>query len=715
MAKLPDLFVNAVTTFDGKALAKGQKQISAFEKNVKSLAKTFGVAFSAAALAQYGKNAVKAFASQQLEVAQLTTAVRNLGLAFATPEIDRYIDKIEAATGVNRDLLQPAMLKLLQVTGSVTKSQELLNLAMDVSAGTGTDLAKTSEILSQAYVGNFKGLRSLNLGLTQAELASTDFEKVQSRLQVLFAGQAKVAADSYVGSMNKLAIASENASEKIGKSLVGALTALSGGETVDDTISKIDKLSSAIAGLIDVTIGLKAGEYLQQYFGLNAGKIPGGFGNRSLSAGNQDTQKADAKARAKAEADAAKRAKELLALQRKQAIAEKNKIALSKAAAVFDTTRVSLAAALKATYDKETRLRLEALMAIEDENGDLALKKIGELAALQKNADLAKLAGIKEISDATLLSINNQLLAELKAINDSKMAEADKELAREEAFKKYNAAITAAGGLAAKEYYSERVQIQLTEIARLASMSNTTSALNTQIILRESAEITMINRVAAAQKAADDARLKALQEYAAALSKIGSASTILGGDGAKGGSPLVGKTAEQLAQDAALKKFFEEQLAKEAAAKAAADAALKAQLEKVTLETILKAETDAVIELLEATAARADAFTLLTDDATKAVADYLAGDPFKNGSGLIDTEMLAQTSFLAGLTGGAGVAGAASGSRYAAQAAAMYNITINAGMGSDPEAIARAVSDALNQSGYRGTSTNRDTGLYTVA
>jgi hypothetical protein len=225
----------------------------------------------------------------------------------------------------------------------------------------------------------------------------------------------------------------------------------------------------------------------------------------------------------------------------------------------------------------------------------------------------------------------------------------------------------------------------------------------------------MIDRVAKAQKAADDARLKALQEYAAALSKIGSASTILGGDGAKGGSPLVGKTAEQLAQDAALKKFFEEQLAKEAAAKAAADAALKAQLEKVTLETILKAETDAVIELLEATAARADAFTLLTDDATKAVADYLAGDPFKNGSGLIDTEMLAQTSFLAGLTGGAGVAGAASGARYAAQAAAMYNITINAGMGSDPEAIARAVSDALNQSGYRGTSTNRDTGLYTVA
>ena len=637
MAKLPDLLVNAVTTFDGKALSKGQKQIQGFEKNVKNLAKSFGLAFSAAALAQYGRNAVKAFAASELEVAQLTTSVRNLGLAFATPEINQYIDKLEAATGVNRDQLQPAMIKLLQVTGSVSKSQEILNLAMDVAAGSGTDLAKTSEILSQAYVGNFKGLRSLNLGLTQAELASTNFEEVQKRLQVLFAGQAKVAADSYVGSMNKLAIASENASEKIGKSLVGALTALSGGETIDDTISKIDKLSSAIAGLIDVTIGLKAGEYLQQYYGLNAGKIPGGFGNRSLSAGNQDTQKADAKARAKAEADAAKRAKELLALQRKQAIAEKNKIALSKAAAVFDTTRVSLAAALKATYDKETRLRLEALIAIEDENGDLALKKIGELAALQKNADLAKLAGIKEISNETLAALNNQLLNELFVIDKSKMAENDKELKREEAFKKYNAAIVAAGQLAAKESYDEGVRIQLTQIAQLASLSKTTSAATTATLLRESAELSMIDRVAKAQKAADEARLKALQDYIALLGKIGTGGNT-GGLTSSGVGSLIPKstvidTVEKMAE------------------------ATKGLKKDVTIF---------------------DLFPTLTEDQKGDLGGY---SPTMN---------------------------------YGGGYPATYNIKIEAGLG-DPEAIARAVEDVLNQSTYRGTSVNRGSGDYTIA
>jgi hypothetical protein len=637
MAKLPSLLVNAVTTFDGKALTKGEKQIKGFEKNVKNLAQAFGVAFSVTALAQYGKNAVKAFAASELEVAQLTTSVRNLGLAFATPEINQYIDKLEAATGVNRDQLQPAMLKLLQVTGSVTKSQELLNLAMDVSAGTGTDLATTSEKLSQAYVGNFKGLRSLNLGLTQAELASTDFEKVQQRLQVLFAGQGKVAADSYVGSMNKLAVASENASEKIGKSLLNALTALSGGKTIDDTISKIDTLSTAIAGLIDATVGLKAGEILQQYYGLNAGKIPGGFGNRSLSAGNQDTQKADAKARAKAEADAAKRAKELLALQKKSAIAEKNKLSLSKAAAVFDTTRISLAAALKATYDKETRLRLEALQAIEEDNGDLALKKITELAALQKNNDLAKLAGIKEVSDATLLAINTQLLNELTAIDKSKMAEGDKELAREEAFKKYNAAITAAGQLAAKESYSERVQIQLTEIARLASISKTTSAATTATLLRESAELSMIDRVAKAQKAADDARLKSLQDYIALLGKIGTGGNT-GGLTSSGVGSLIPKstvidTVEKMAE------------------------ATKGLKKDVTIF---------------------DLFPTLTEDQKGDLGGY---SPTMN---------------------------------YGSGYPATYNIKIEAGLG-DPEAIARAVEDVLNQSTYRGTAVNRGSGDYTIA
>lgn len=399
-----DVKIDIAAEYTGKkAFDKAEKQVSMLTNQVKKLAGAFGVTFGAAALARYGQNAVKAFAGAELEIAQLNTSVRNLGLAFASKDLDVYLNKVEALTGINRNQLQPAMLKLLQVTGSVEKSQELLNLSMDVAAGTGQDLASTSEKLAQAYVGNFKGLRSLNLGLTAAELKSTNFEEVQKRLQVLFAGQAQTAASSYTGSLNKLAIASENASEKIGKSLIDALTALSGGKTIDDTVSKIDTLSSAIAGLIDTTIGLKAGEYLQQYYGLKSGKIAGGFGNRSMSVLGQDTQKADLTARQKAEAAAKRRAAELLKAQNASLKAQKDANKLAKARAIFDLQKIQIEAALKGKISEEDRIRLLLMKAIEDENLTMIEKYTKALTDAQAKA--------KELQDI-LDKIKNQKFAD---------------------------------------------------------------------------------------------------------------------------------------------------------------------------------------------------------------------------------------------------------------------------------------------------------------
>ena len=639
MAKLPDLYVNAVTTFDGKALTKGQKQIAGFEKNVKNLAKAFGLTFSAAALAQYGKNAVKAFAAEDAQVKQLTQSLKNLGLSFATQDVKQYLDVLEQATGVNKDQLQPALQKILQTTGDIAKSQEILALALDTSAGSGQDLASVSQVLAQAYVGNNRGLRTLNIGLTQAEIKTANFADIQEKLLKIFGGQAAVAADTYTGKLNKLTIAAENASEEIGRGLIGALEGLAGADgNLDPLIDKMNKLSVATGDFISVLFGgkTKDGYSLKDALDIVFSGGVKGFGNRSLSASNQDTQRADAAAAAKATAEAAKREKERLALLKKQALLEKNKLSLSKAAAVFDTNRISIAAALRATYDKETILRLEALQAIEEDNGELALKKINELAALQKNADMAKLAGITQISNATLEAINTQLLNELTAIDKSKMAETDKENARQIAFGKYNAAITAAGELAAKESYSERVQIQLTEIAKLASLSKTSNASLTLNKLRESEELSMIDRVAAAQKKADEARLKALQDYIALLGKIGTGGNT-GGLTSSGVGSLIPAT------------------------------------------TVV----DTVGKMAEATKGLKkdvnifDLFPTLTDTQKSDLGGY---SPTMN---------------------------------YGGGYPATYNIKIETGIG-DPEAIARALEDVLNQSTYRGTSVDRGTGLYAV-
>jgi hypothetical protein len=345
----------------------------------------------------------------------------------------------------------------------------------------------------------------------------------------------------------------------------------------------------------------------------------GGYPSSALGPGYVDPNEA---ARKKAEAAAAKRAKELAAATAKTAKAEKQKLALTKAAAVFDSTRISIAAALRATYDKETKLRLEALMLIEEDKGDAALKKISELAAFQKNADMQRLAGVTEISNATLQSLNTQLLTELRVVNESKMAEGDKELAREEAFKKYNAAITAAGTLMAKEAYNERVQIQLTEIQRLSSLSKTGNAAITYARLTETAELLMIDRVATAQRAADDQRLAALKEYSKALSRVG-----LGGGGSLAPSA---QTLADLGPSGGL------------------------------AAGVIAGVNPGYIAPMPA----------LTEPAPNYGWNPTMGFPGQS-----------------------------------------VELTINTGIG-DPEAIARAVEDLLNQSSYRGTSVNRGSGNY---
>jgi hypothetical protein len=132
----------------------------------------------------------------------------------------------------------------------------------------------------------------------------------------------------------------------------------------------------------------------------------------------------------------------------------------------------------------------------------------------------------------------------------------------------------------------------------------------------------------------------------------------------------------------------------------------------VSMTDALAASTASLIELSEAVQERADAFALLLDLDTEAKTLDLANSSLaiKTGADLFNLEDVARRSMLQGLSGGAGVSGAVSGSRYAAQAAAQYNLTVNTGIG-DPEAIARAIEDAIRQSYQRGTSA---TGLLAV-
>lgn len=526
--------IKFLTEFDGKALAKGEKGLKSFAVMAKKVAGTLGVALSAAALVKYSKTAVKAFAADEKAAKSLGQTLKNTGNLVAGKGANSFIDQLQRATGVADDELRPALQSLLNSTGDYATSTKALNLALDISAGTTKDVGTVSNALAKAYAGNTTALSKLGTGLSKATLKTGDMAAITETLQRLFTGQAGIAAETYAGKMERLQIATSEASETIGGALAQSFVILAGTSEIATATKQIDDLAEGIANL---TVGLadwfavnnKAfAKSIADTFGGTGGDLSG-FGdsflgklakrgqglraavplgtaptyNQLQAQKNLDKIEKDRAAREKkAAADAKKSAAAKIVADKKAAADKKT---LSKGNALFDLEQIGIAAALKMSIDRDTRLRLELLQAIQLGDADKVLAKMKELAEWQKNSDMAKLSGVKTISEAQLSSLNTTLLAELSAIDALKIKDAEKDVLRDEAFKRYNEAIKYAGGLAALSTYSQKLQDQELLIQRLAS----------------------IRDISAAQTAADNIKQAALEKYLATLAKV-SGSTVSG-------------------------------------------------------------------------------------------------------------------------------------------------------------------------------------------
>ena len=546
---MSNIVIDIAAEFTGKkAFKSADTSAQQLAKSAKKLGAALGIAFSTRAIVQYVKMASVAAAQDQKAQKLLAVNLKNLGLAYANADSERFIASLEQQTTILDDELRPAYAQLARTTGSISVTQKLMTVAFDASNGAGLGYAQTIDILSQAYVGNKKGLKQLNLGLTNADLAAMSFDEILTVITNKFAGAGAESLRGYAGDMAKLDVATANAAETLGKAFLDKFKAIAGGGDINRATSKIDDFSQALAGLVRVMFDYNAMNNLmdQVKFGGFLGLVPQvRFPNGPAAqspADRANIDKANKIAAAKLAADkkaAAALAALAAASAKKKALAEKKSEALSKAAAAFDINRINIAAALRATMDADTILRLKAMQAIEDDNGELALKYLEQLDILQKSVQTAKLAGITTINAASLASLNSTLLAELAAIDKTEMAEDDKRKARDAAFAKYNDAITKQGGLAALNEYNERTQIQLTSIAKLAAIANTSTALATLNTVMTSNE----KAIALTQSANDLARYTALEDYIALLGVAYNAAIALAqasaGKAVPGGKPFV--------------------------------------------------------------------------------------------------------------------------------------------------------------------------------
>lgn len=232
--------VHFITTADTRGAKSAASSMGMLEKQAGALGKKMLAAFSVQQVANFLKSSVQAFAEEQRSAALLAQTMKNLFMAQDNASMEQFIQKTEAATGVLDDKLRPAMQTLLRATIDSQKSMELMNLALDISAGTGKDLDAVVSALAKAYLGNTTALAKLGGGLTAADLKSKDFLTIQKKLAAYFKGDAAAAADTFQGKVNRLNVAFDTMKESIGKGIVDALDRMSGGA------GGIDKMTSAM-------------------------------------------------------------------------------------------------------------------------------------------------------------------------------------------------------------------------------------------------------------------------------------------------------------------------------------------------------------------------------------------------------------------------------------------------------------------------------------
>ena len=402
---MADLRIDIASEFVGaKAFKQADTATSALTKQVNKLAKQYLGLYGAQKLARSSLNAVKAFAADDKAARVLGQTLDNLGLGFGENAlaVNNYISGLEKQTGVLDDELRPAMDRLLRATGDITKSQQLLNLALDISAGTGKSVAQVTQSLQKAYLGQTAALGRLGVGLSKAQLASSSFEEIQARLTDLFAGQASQAANTYSGSLDKLAVASNNAKEAIGRGLVDALSILGGGGEggLQNTIKLIESASTALetfirrmgVGLAQVK-ALLSGNF-SQFIAIGEAEMNRGKGVSGITPAVAAELK-----KAAAEKAAIKRAKEQAALLAKNTKAIKEQTALQKAGTLFDVEQTQIVAALKGKISENERKRLELQLALITGNTTEASKLAGEIGKAQ-GLSVGLINFLKDLPDA---------------------------------------------------------------------------------------------------------------------------------------------------------------------------------------------------------------------------------------------------------------------------------------------------------------------------
>jgi hypothetical protein len=223
--------------------------------------------------------------------------------------------------------------------------------------------------------------------------------------------------------MDLLKVSAENAKEEIGKGLLDALTVLSKDNSITDASNAMEGLatniSDAVYGMALLIAKFKDFTKISElqnkgafssaipiYGGLITLLSKIGSENRPSSTLEANKQRSASRIFAQQFRTEVRQEKEIARLRALEIAALKAKTEVDKLKDKFDLERIGLTKALNETTDAETKLRLEAKIAILDNNEALAKKINAELEATKSVTDLSKaFSGATAALDANIAKL----------------------------------------------------------------------------------------------------------------------------------------------------------------------------------------------------------------------------------------------------------------------------------------------------------------------
>jgi len=244
-----------------KKLGEADKSVEDNSKKISEFGKKAALAFAAvgAAATAFAVSAVKAAAQDEVGRKKLEQTIRSNTKATEDQiaAIDKYISKQSIATATTDDVLRPALSRLIRSTQDVTKAQELLSLAQEISVATGKPLEAVTTALGRAYDGSNTALGRLGLGIDAATLKSQSFDETTKQLKETYQGFIDNEATNAEFKFKQLTIALDETKESIGAALLPIVKELAD-YLLATAVPNIEALAAGLIGEDSVTAGVTA-------------------------------------------------------------------------------------------------------------------------------------------------------------------------------------------------------------------------------------------------------------------------------------------------------------------------------------------------------------------------------------------------------------------------------------------------------------------------